>query len=149
MKSIKLATEETISVTDNRHKQELLNTITEFEQLISSTTSFETLDQTMISFQSEMIFLLIGQMPHRWQQEKVFNNRNTWKLNDYRQIQYIQNIDQKKNIIFDAVQGKYKDKFGSWNEFLDNIYYKQCHNDPIELIVWFRKNDPDIYSEIF
>lgn len=148
-KSIKFAIEETITIADNYHKQELLNTITESEKLIKLSESFDSLDQQMVSFQSELIFLLIGLMPHRWQRQKVINNRSSWKLDDYRQIQYTQNIDQKEKLIFNAVQGKYKDKFGSWNEFLDNIYYKQCHHDPDELILWFRKNHADIYSELF
>lgn len=149
IKSIKFAVEETITIIDNHHKQELLNTINEFERRIKSSKSFDILDQQMIAFQSELIFLLIGLMPRRWQQEKVINNRNAWKLDDHRQIQYTQNTNQKINCIFGAVQGKYKDKFGSWNEFLHNIYYEKCHHDPDELILWFKKNHPDIYSDLF
>ncbi len=149
MKSIKLAIEETIQITDNHRKQELLNTIFEFEKSIKCSKSFENLDQKMIAFQSELIFLLIGLMPRRWQEQKVINKRSLWKLDSYRQIQYSQNANQKKNAIFNAVQGKYKDKFGSWSDFLCNIYDKQCHNDPDELILWFRENHPDVYSDIF
>lgn len=149
MTSIRFATEETIVIVDNHHKQELTNTIARFEEFIKSSTSFEALDQIMISFQSEMIFMLIGQMPHRWHQEKVINTRNAWKLDDSRQIQYLQTIEQKKNIIFSAVQNKYKETFGSWTDFLGNIYYRECHNDPSELIEWVREKYPDIYSELF
>jgi len=149
IKSIKFAIEETITITDSYHKQALLDTISKSEKLIKSSKSFDSLDQEMISLQSELIFLLIGLMPHRWQQQKVINNRSSWKLDNYRQIQYTQNINQKKTLIFSAVQGKYKDRFGSWNEFLDNIYYKQCHNNPDELILWFKKNHPDIYCDLF
>ncbi|MBC8275033.1 MAG: hypothetical protein H8E40_08700 [Chloroflexi bacterium] len=148
-KSIKFAIEETITIADNYHKQELLNTITESERLIKSSKSFDSLDQQMVSFQSELIFLLIGLMPHRWQQQKVINKRSSWKLDDYRQIQYMQNANHKKNIIFGAVQSKCKGKYGSWGDFLYNIYYKQCHRDPDELILWFKKNHADIYSELF
>jgi hypothetical protein len=149
IKSINIAIEETITITDNSHKQELLNTINKYEKSIKSSESFDSLDQQMISFQSELIFLLIGLMPHRWQQQKVINNRSSWKLDDYRQIQYIQNTNHKKNLIFSAVQGKHKEKFGSWNDFLANVYYKQCHNNPDELILWFKKNYPDIYYDLF
>lgn len=149
IKSIKFAIEETITITDDYHKQELLNTVNKSEELIKSSKSFDSLDQQMISFQSELIFLLIGSMPHRWQQQKVINKRRLWKLDDYRQIQYTQNINQKEKLIFRAVQGKYKDKFGSWDEFLYNIYYKQCHHNPHELISWLKKNHPDIYYDIF
>jgi hypothetical protein len=149
IKSIKFAVEETITITDNCHKQELLSTISKFDELVKSSKHFDSLDQLMISFQAELVFLLIGFMPHQWQQQKVINNRNLWKLDDYRQIQYTQNVDQKKHLIFSAIQGKYKGRFGTWNEFLDNIYYKQCHNDPHELVVWVKKNHPDMYCDLF
>jgi hypothetical protein len=126
-----------------------MKVINKSEKLIKSSKSFDSLDQQMISFQSELMFLLIGLMPHRWQQPRVINNRSLWKLDDYRQIQYTQNINQKKHLIFSAVQGKYKDRFGSWNDFLNNIYNKQCHNNPYELILWFKKNHPDIYCDLF
>ena len=138
--SLEFAIEETIEIIDNHHKQEMLDTINRFKESIRLSKSFESLDQEMISFQSELIFLLIGFMPHRWQQKKVINYRRIWKLDGYRQIQYIQNSNHKTNIIFGAVQGKYKEKFGSWDEFLHNIYFNQCHNDPDELILWFKKN---------
>jgi len=149
IKSIKFAIEETITITDNHHKQELLDTINSYEKSIKLSKDFDSLDQQMISLQSELIFLLIGFMPHQWQQKEVINYRRIWKLDGYRQIQYIQNSNHKKNIIFSAVQGKYKGKFGSWDEFLYNIYYNQCHNDPNELILWLKKNHPDIYYDLF
>ena len=149
IESISYAIEETIKITDNHHKQELLNTIGSAEKSIKSSKSFDSLDQHMISFQSELIFLLIGSMPHRWQQEKVINYRRIWKLDGCRQIQYVQNSNHKRNIIFGAIQGKYKEKFGSWGKFLYNIYFLQCHNDPDELILWFKENHPEIYYDLF
>lgn len=149
IKSINYAIEETIKITDNHHKQELINTINSAEKSIKSSKDFNSLDQQMISLQSELIFLLIGCMPHQWQEEKVINYRRIWKLDGCRQIQYVQNSNHKRNIIFGAVQGKYKEKFGSWDEFLHNIYFLQCHNDPDELILWFKENHPEIYYELF
>jgi len=148
IKSIRFAIEETIKIIDEQHKKELLNTITRSEKSIASSKSFDSLDQNMISFQSELIFLLIGDMP-RWQPKKVMNRRSDWKLNADRQIQYIQDSNHKKNIIFGAVQGKYKESFGSWSNFLYNVYHLQCHNDPDELILWFKKNHSDIYYDLF
>jgi hypothetical protein len=149
IKSIRFAVEETITITDEYHKRELLNIINESEKVIKSSNSFDSLDQEMISFQSELIFLLIGFMPHQRQQQKVINNRSSWKLNDYRQIQYTQNIKQKEHLLRNAIQGKYKDRFGTWNEFKDNIYCKQCHYSPYELVMWIKTNHPDIYCDLF
>lgn len=150
IKSITYAIEETINITDNHHKQELLDTINGAEKSIKSSKDFNSLDQQMISLQSELLFLLIGCMPHRWQEEKVINYRKIWKLDGCRQIQYVQNSNQKSNVILCAVQDeKYKDTFGSWSDFLYDIYFLQCHNDPDKLIVWFKENHPQIYYDIF
>ena len=149
IKSIKFAIEETVTIIDNHHKQELLDAINISEKCIKLSKDFDSVDQQMISLQSELIFQLIGSMPHQWRREKVVNKRSSWKLDGYRQIQYIQNASHKQNIIFGAVQSKCKDKYGSWGDFLYNIYHKQCHNDPDELMLWFKNNHPDLYIDLF
>ena len=148
IKSIRFAIEETITITDNHHKRELLDTIKNSENSIKSSRDFDSLDQNMISFQSELILLLIGDMP-RWSQRQGPNRRSSWKLNGSRQIQYIQNSNHKRNVIFGAVQGRYEGRFGSWEDFLYDVYHLQCHNDPDELISWFKKNHTDIYYDLF
>ena len=149
IKSIRFSIEETISITDNNHKEELLQTIDRFKTRIKSARTFEQLDQLMITFQSEIIFLLIGFLPNRRRTNKVINSRGNWKLDNYRQIQYIQTNEQKKNLIFKAVQGKYKERFGEWGTFVTKIYSRQCNNKSDKLIEWLRKHHSDIYVDLF
>ena len=149
IKSIRFSIEETISITDNNHKEELLQTIDRFKTRIKSARTFEQLDQLMITFQSEIIFLLIGFLPNRRRTNKVINSRGNWKLDSYRQIQYIQTNEQKKNLIFKVVQGKYKERFGEWGTFVTKIYSRQCDNKPDKLIEWLRKHHSDIYVDLF
>ena len=147
-KSIKFSIEETLTITDNNHKQELLHTIDKYLKNIKSAKNFYFLDQIMITLQSELIFLLIGLIPIRWQSDKVINRRKIWKLDTYRQIQYTQSIEQKKNLIFKAIKGKYKNRFGDWSDFLE-IYLHKCNNKPERLIYWIKKNHPDIFIDLF
>jgi len=149
VKSIRFAIEETITIVDSQHKQELLDTINISEKCIKLSKDFDSIDQQMISLQSKLIFQLIGSMPHKWQQEKVINKSSSWKLDGFRQIQYIQNANHKKNIIFGAIQNKCKDKYGDGGDFYHDIYWKQCHEDPEELILWFKENHPDMYCDLF
>ena len=72
-----------------------------------------------------------------------------WKLDFHRQIQYTQSIEQKKSIIFAAVQGKYNSRFGTWGSFLTKIYSKQCESNPEFLVTWIKANHPDIYLDLF
>jgi hypothetical protein len=148
LKSIKFSIEETITLTDKNHKEELQQTILYYETSINNAEKFDELDQLMITFQSKFIFLLIGLLPNRWESRKIINRRDYWKLNSFRQIQYVQNADQKKNVIFNAIQGKYKSRFGEWSDLL-SFYSKECNNEPERLIEWIKKYHPDIYLDLF
>ncbi len=149
IKSVKFAIEETVTLTDNAHKEELTRTIQDFISSIKEANSLDELDQRMIALQSELIFLLIGFFPRRLGSEKIINKRSLWKLDLYRQIQYTQTTDQKKNIIFKAVQGKYQGRFGNWSDFVTKIYSEQCKSTPQTLIDWVKANHPDIYLDLF
>lgn len=147
--SIRFAVQETITVTDRNHKTELLQTIERYEGYLKKTKSFEELDQLMITFQTELILLLIGLVPNRWRVKRVINKRDLWKLDSYRQIHYTQTIEQKKNLIFKAVQGKYQERFGDWGDFVTKIYWGQCNSKPESLIDWLKLNHVDIYLDLF
>ena len=74
--------------------------VTRCETSLKSAKKFDEIDQLMIAFQSNLILLLIGAIPRRWSKEKVINKRDIWKLDGFRQIQYVQNSEQKKLVIF-------------------------------------------------
>ena len=146
---MRLAIEETLTITDRLHRQQILELIEQKEQLIRTHKSFNELDQTMIASLIEIVFLLIGLAPNRWRKENVANIKGNWKLNDYRQIQYVQTPEQKERVIFAAIQSKCQDQFPSWSDFVMDIYWKECDSDPEKLIVWFKQNHPDMYMELF
>ena len=147
--TIRLSIAETINTTDNAHRQELLNSIKRNEETILLAETFDDLDQIMVATQTELIFRLIGHFPKNYRAKRVFNKRGSWTLNSLRQIQYTQSIEQRKNSIFKAVQEKYKDRFGDWEDFVTDVYYKRCNDDPEKLIDWIKQNHPDIYLDLF
>jgi hypothetical protein len=95
-----------------------------------------------------MIFLLIGAMPNRFQSNQVKNISKNWSLNGGRQLQYIQTVEHKKNIIFASIQS-HEDRFGDWADFVTKIYNDELDNDPNKLIEWFQTNHPDLFAESF
>jgi hypothetical protein len=147
--SIRFAIVETITITDKEHRQELLETLNSFEKGIRSSKTFDEIDQLMITLQSEVIFLLIGNLPNRVMEQKVINRQAIWKLNNIRQIQYIQTNEQKRNLIFKAVKGKYSERFGEYGNFKTEIFIMKCHANSEELIEWLKINHVDIYTELF
>lgn len=149
MRSIRFAIQETIEITDKEHRQELLKTLNDLESCFKSSKTIEQTDQLMITFQSQLIFLLIGNLPYNGQEEQFINKSDNWKLHSLRQIQYVQTNQQKKNLIFKAVKGKYRDRFGEWGDFMTDVYWRQCANDSDKLIEWLKKNHIDIYTDLF
>lgn len=147
--TIRLSITETITTTDNAHRQELLNSIKRNEETITLAKTFDDLDQIMVTTQTELIFRLIGHLPKNYRAKRVLNKKGGWALNFLRQIQYTQSIEQKKNAIFKAVKEKYEDRFGDWGDFVTNVYYKECNDDPEKLIGWIKQNHPDIYLDLF
>jgi hypothetical protein len=147
LKSLRFSIEETIIVIDKKHKTELLNLVNKYEKLLKQKKSFDELDQSMITFQTELIFYLIGGIPHRWRSEKIINKKSIWKLDFFRSVQYISTPEQKQNIIFKAIQTKYMDRFGSWESFLQ--IYEKFSFKPEQFIDWFKTNYTDIYIELF
>lgn len=149
--SIEVAARATLTITDQSHRTQFIDVTERYDSLIRSSKSHDDVRELMIAFQSEIIFLLIGAMPNRWQEENVTNTnrKENWKLNLYRQIQYVQNAEQKKNVIFDAVQNKYRDRFGDWGEFVSSVYHSKCEALPEKLVQWMKEEHPDIYMELF
>ncbi|MBK6392609.1 MAG: hypothetical protein IPF70_19030 [Saprospiraceae bacterium] len=94
--SIRSAIGDTILITDKSHKLELLETIKKYKIELKKAVSFDELDQSMITFQTTLIFLLIGSVPNNTHDPKI-NRKGKWKLNFYRQIHYTQTAEQKKN----------------------------------------------------
>ena len=120
---------ETAALIDHYRKQELLKELDKAENSLTCAKSFDTLDQVINVFQMNFISLL---------------------LNDsYGQIQYLQDANHKMNIIFAAVQGKYKERFGEWGDFLADIYAAKCNSNPKMLVEWVRVNHPDMYCTLF
>ena len=101
-KSIRFAVEENLSIIDSEHMRHLAYCIDRAEDRMRSTTSEKELFEVFTSFQGEMIFLLLGDMPkHR---EGFVNRRENWKLNGYRSIIYTQDEEQKNRQLDSYIQ---------------------------------------------
>lgn len=149
MRSMRLTIEENLTITDRMHRQQLLELIEREEKFIRTSKSFNELDQQMVAFLIEMFFLLVGLSPNRWRKENVANIKANWKLNDYRQIQYVQTPEQKERVILGAIQTRYPEIRENWSDFVLDIYWKECNYEPEKLIEWFKQNHPDMYMELF
>lgn len=149
LNTYRVAIESTITHTDNWHKTQIFSLIDKEKESLLSFQTFDEIDQSMITFQSELIFLLIGSMPDNWQSRNVTNHRRNWKLDGNRKIFYQQDNNQKMNLIFTVVsKGIYNDQLPDLDT-LRRIYWRDCKKDPNTFIQWFKDKYPKPYIELF
>ena len=138
-----------IEFTDLGHKKTIFNLLEFYEKQIKLSKTFGELDQTFISLQSELIFLLIGKMPNNWREKEVRLINSNWNLNDERKIIYFQNNEQKKNVIFEKInRGLYSDELPELRE-IRMIYLIEFKKNADEFMGWFKEKFPTIYLELF
>jgi len=79
----------------------------------------------------------------------TINRKENWLLDAHRKIIYIQNHEQKKNVIYSLTSNNfYNDKIPNREE-LREINWKICKNNPEKFVDWFKENYPNVYLEIF
>lgn len=145
--SIKHSINQTIEVSDKHQIINLINILNVGEKNLKLCKTFSEIDQTFITIQTKLIFQLIGYYPNNSQEKNIINKKERWKLNPIRQIQYTQNNKQKEIAIFQLIQTRFLDKFGSWSDFLF-LYHKECNNNINNLIEYLKLNHLEIYNEI-
>ena len=148
-KSMRFAIEETIQTTDKTHIRKIEDVLVEFEELIKKSRTHSEVDQVMITFQTVLFFKVLGDFSTRGEENDVINSHDKWKLNRYRQIQFTQDKEQKRNLIFSVIQEKFRDRFPDWENFVIEVYLQQCNKEPDRFIAWLAKHHPDIYISIF
>ncbi len=147
IKSFNHAIFETIEIADKSQLKSLTNILRNGEKEINLCKTFSEIDQIFISIETKLIFQLLGQIPNRSRDKTVLNRKENWVLNNFRQIQYVQNSKNKELMIFKLIQDRFIDKFGDWSDFVF-LYYEKCGDNVDRLMDYLRLNHPDIYAEI-
>ncbi|HQO09813.1 MAG TPA: hypothetical protein PLK90_08730 [Clostridiales bacterium] len=147
LKSLIISISETITVSDKRQINELIELLEYGIKQIKACKSFDDIDQRMIATLAQLSFQLIGNCPDRWSRKNVINRKEYWELNAHRQIQYVQTPEHKSNAIKSIVSRKYSDRFGGWIKFLNFCQY-DLKNEPGNLIKYMKENHHDIYEEV-
>jgi hypothetical protein len=142
------AIKDNIDITDKYQLKSLQKILDQGHTYLKKGKSFSEIDQIFVSLQTELIFQLLGQIPDRSLKPNVTNRTGNWKLNMFRQIQYIQNSKQKENLILEIIYTKFPTRFENWLAFKIDICSNLCQNDPERLLNYLKKNHPDIYDEV-
>ncbi len=106
----RIAIQETILVIDENWQEDAHNIISYGIQLIKSAKSFDELFQALSSSYIQLSFHQIGFMPRKPSNFRRQLRKEHWKLDFSRSVQYVQNAEQKKNLI-EIMQSKNKAEF--------------------------------------
>jgi hypothetical protein len=147
LNTLLITIEQTIQVVDKNQINTLREIIEFGKSLITQCKEFSEIDQQMITTLAKVSFQLIGNLPYRTAAKNVDNKKVNWEFNSCRQIQYVQTVEQKANLIKDVVYRKYLNRFGTWFDFLD-FYSIELKKNPQKLLDYMKEKHPDIYEEI-
>ena len=148
-KSLWYSIDNNLKNTSEKHKSIILNHVNKFTENIKQLKTFDEIDQYMVAFLTELTFYIFCYYPNRAKDKNFINRKKYWNLDFYRSILSIQNDEQKKNEILEAVHGKFKDRFKNPDAFIMKVFMTECNGENRQLVIWLKNNHPDVYADIF
>jgi hypothetical protein len=141
--------ENTIRTVDAEHKQELMSNIKNIKKNIKSEKSLNELNEQIVLGLFKTMFLLIGEIPDNYVLNKL-NNASHWRLNNYRQIVYLQTDKQKvKLIINNAPQFESTENQTHNKNYLLNKLNEDFNGNYSRFLDWYIAQYRDNYFSMF
>lgn len=148
LNTLRKSFKETCLNTDSSHLIEIDKLIDEEIGKIKKTKSVEKIYQSLVIFFPKLCFLFIGRTPHNWP-KRLRDNRNSWLLNDFRQIEFNQTETQKFEYLMYLLK---HDQIAELKELKYNGVidkYKSSKKDDEGFMNWFLRTYPEIYIRLF
>lgn len=98
LKASKLAIETTILVKDDYWQKGVDDIVMHGVERVKSANDFDDLFQALSASYIELSFHQIGLMPTRSSNFRAQLRKDYWKLDPYRSVQYVQNLEQKNDV---------------------------------------------------
>jgi len=147
IQTIKKSFNDTCINTDSYHKIEINSLIEAQITSLNKKKSIEEIFTSLIIFFPKLCFILIGQLPQNGSIKLHKDNRSSWKLDDYRQLEYRQNKTQKINLLQELLKNEKIDGVNSYKEEIDKFNSTRQEKDCF--LKWFCRNYPDKYFDLF
>ena len=132
--------------TDKQHQLEVEKIVDNQLQKIKSNSNLEELYRSMMVFFPRLCFLLIGQIPQN-SNSRLKDNRNNWKLTDFRKLEYTQTQEQKFELICSLLKNKDLEELDTYKVEFEK--YQKTKNSNERFIDWFHRTYPEIYMKLF
>lgn len=131
--------------TDNYHKNEIRRLVASEISIINKKKNVKDIYKSLIIFYPKLCFLLIGELPENYLKRNK-SNRNSWILTNFRQIEYKQSKEQKRNQLIKLLKNSKIEGFDYQN------IIEKYHNEKIEsenFMDWLIRTYPSKYIELF
>tara|TARA_B110000908_G_C10032068_1_gene347865 strand:- start:63 stop:662 length:600 start_codon:yes stop_codon:yes gene_type:complete len=146
VKTIGKSFNDTCKNTDNLHLKEINELVENQLILIKKVKTIEKLYQSLIIFFPKICLLIIGKIPQNGIKRKR-DNRGIWNLNQFRQIEYKQNKNQKFEQLLNLIKNERIKGLGTHREELKKYESTRLTNE--SFINWFIRKYPEIYFDLF
>jgi len=144
--TIKKSFLDTCEYTDKNHRDEIIKLINDEVEKIKEQNSIIDLHTSLIIFFPKLCFLLIGHIPQNFTKPGK-DNRSSWNLNEYRQVEYKQSHKQKRKLLNSLLINEKIADLKSYKLELRNYHNTQIKGE--DFLNWFKRKYPHIYVEIF
>ncbi|WP_141878071.1 hypothetical protein [Gramella sp. Hel_I_59] len=148
LNTLRKSFKETCLNTDSSHLKEIDILINEEINEIKTAKTVEKIYENLVIFFPKLCFLFIGRIPNNWS-KRTKDNRNSWQLNDFRQIEYHQNEKQKFDYLIHLL------KLDQIEELKDLKYngviekYRSSKKEKEVFMNWFLRTYPETYIRLF
>ncbi len=146
VKTIGKSFNDTCKNTDKLHLKEINELVENQLIFIKKVNNIENLYQSLIIFFPKICLLIIGKIPQNGIKRKR-DNRGIWNLNEFRQIEYKQNKNQKFEQLLNLIKNERIKGLGKHREELNK--YESTRLTKESFMDWFIRIYPDIYFDLF
>lgn len=130
---------------DDRYKEHMMDRCNIAVEAIRLTTSKEQITCAATQFTFELIFKLLGCLPHNWQKRRAHHSRVT-DLSSYRTLSYTRTAHQKVKQIMDyAHTGQLEDGEPTFEVLIQKLKHDFSDN-PHKFLSWVKSEHKSLYD---
>lgn len=147
LRAIETAATVTVSSTDSLHKARIGSTCERCRESLRELKGKDEINARFIQFLTEMVFVLLGDLPDHWDAGKVTNPKQ-WRLDDHRTVVYAQNDEQRAAVILSLHRTRETPVKAPSSDELATRWRDFGHYAP-RFVAWFRAAYPHVYHQVF
>ncbi len=133
--------------TDAFHRDDMVRRCDLTIESIKKAGTSDEVNAAMIKFSVRLNFMLMGDLPDNWDRKSI-SHESALTFNKHRKIAYVQNNEQRANLIMSLPsKWNYKDRVPD-NLELWLKRFREFDGDTEKFLIWFKLNYTEVYLEL-